>query len=655
MTRPPRSAFVGLALAGLCFLLVVSLAPQAQAQDRAPGFGEVVGDLDTEEAEHEIATSGAADQVSFRDADGDGALDNGEAVFLAQGSTTEAGDVRLANPIEGSSLEKVGAGDSDTVLDLTSLAGQIRFFDSDYNGHISEGDAVYHDLDDGRSDQVSQNDVILTGPNAGSLVSSGNERFGNGLDTVTTSPTFGYYDRDTDGNDDTADAAVVDIDADGWMSVSDVRLTETNTSAGGTIVAAGDQDVTYTLEGFDDNWGFEHRDPDGNDGFGTSEAAYITTGEDVATFAVRVANPPSDHGEGTQVIEQDSDWRISTVDLTGGLAHDGDGDLSSGDVLYYDVDGDDEVDRGDIRLTGNDAGRVVSGGDDDVGTGVSAYNGDLRYFDANGNDVYDGTDIVYADTDNDDIVESYDVQLSDARDPYASDDGGSDGDDTDAEPGTVEITSPEEGAEIWSNETITVEGTADGGDSDVDEVQLNASGGLHSIGGVEGTTDWTASFTPEETTSFTLTASVHPVDGDEATATVNVTAVDRQDSDEDGVFDDEDDCPEESNPEQADRDDDGEGDACDEDRDGDGIRNDVDECPDEEGKPADDGCPLTPEEPGEGNETDGTEPADGEEPTPNETNGSEEPVGEDQEGVPTAGAGLLALALAGVAVLARRR
>ncbi len=53
------------------------------------------------------------------------------------------------------------------------------------------------------------------------------------------------------------------------------------------------------------------------------------------------------------------------------------------------------------------------------------------------------------------------------------------------------------------------------------------------------------------------------------------------DADGDGVIDDEDNCPEVANPDQEDKDGDGIGDVCEEDSDGDGVPDDDDNCPDE--------------------------------------------------------------------------
>lgn len=86
------------------------------------------------------------------------------------------------------------------------------------------------------------------------------------------------------------------------------------------------------------------------------------------------------------------------------------------------------------------------------------------------------------------------------------------------------------------------------------------------------------------------------VDGDGCEDEVTET-----DSDGDGIPDEEDNCPDVANPDQADLDGDGIGDACDPDIDGDGIDNEEDECPREN--------PTTDED-GDGCEDEVTQPTD---------------------------------------------
>ncbi|PIR18345.1 MAG: hypothetical protein COV46_00420 [Deltaproteobacteria bacterium CG11_big_fil_rev_8_21_14_0_20_49_13] len=76
------------------------------------------------------------------------------------------------------------------------------------------------------------------------------------------------------------------------------------------------------------------------------------------------------------------------------------------------------------------------------------------------------------------------------------------------------------------------------------------------------------------------------------------------DSDEDGIADDVDNCVVLANEDQADFDEDGEGDACDDDMDGDDIKNDTDNCPlvvnpdqeDEDEDTIGDACDANPDE-----------------------------------------------------------
>ncbi|WP_350284819.1 thrombospondin type 3 repeat-containing protein [uncultured Croceitalea sp.] len=75
---------------------------------------------------------------------------------------------------------------------------------------------------------------------------------------------------------------------------------------------------------------------------------------------------------------------------------------------------------------------------------------------------------------------------------------------------------------------------------------------------------------------------------------IDVTVINPNDNDNDGVDNDMDNCPDKFNPDQVDSDNDGEGDVCDNDMDNDGVLDTIDVCPNTpEGSIVDfDGCPT---------------------------------------------------------------
>jgi hypothetical protein len=95
------------------------------------------------------------------------------------------------------------------------------------------------------------------------------------------------------------------------------------------------------------------------------------------------------------------------------------------------------------------------------------------------------------------------------------------------------------------------------------------------------------------------------------------------DSDQDGVIDEEDNCPETQNADQQDRDNDGRGDVCDDDRDGDGVTNDRDAYPDDDTRTT---RPIAQEEVKE----EVTQPAQAIEPEPAAVQQTPEPVNDEQ-------------------------
>lgn len=509
---PPRGfpallAAVGLGLVGLA--LLVALVPAGDAQPQQPGFGGVVEDLD--QAEHVIDTDGP-DSLRFRDADEDGNLDQGDPVYAAGGSTVAEGDARIANPTTGDAFTKVDDGDADVGRDTSSLDGTVRYFDKDRSGAFSAGDLLYVDLAGSNDGDASVGDVILAGPGAGTLVDSDHDQLGYSLRDLDTTPTFGFYDEGDDGDYDAEDAPVLDVDADGYLAVGDVRLAATDGGDGGTIADLRDADVTYRLEGFDDDWTFQHRDPETDETFSGSEAAYLTSGTKIARFAVRLANPPSGHEPGSQVVSEDGDWRVEVVEIDGELAYsDADDDgFDANDTLYYDVEATGEAERGDLVLSGGDAGHLVSGDRGDQGVDLTSYDGTVRYVDANGNGVYGGGDLVYADTDDDDTVTNDDVQLSDARDPFAED----------AEPPSITVTAPADGESVTEGDELAIEGTATPGDADLDRVNVTVDGDEANATGLD---DWSATWTAEGVGNHTVNATVTDVDGEANATTVNVT------------------------------------------------------------------------------------------------------------------------------------
>ncbi|MBT8223320.1 MAG: thrombospondin type 3 repeat-containing protein, partial [Eudoraea sp.] len=102
-----------------------------------------------------------------------------------------------------------------------------------------------------------------------------------------------------------------------------------------------------------------------------------------------------------------------------------------------------------------------------------------------------------------------------------------------------------------------------------------------SLGSISGVTDqgdgsYTVILT-SDTTAGTATLSFS-INGIAAHSSASVDFL-PQDTDNDGIPDDQDNCPSMSNPNQEDLDNDGMGDLCDEDLDGDGIPNTTDDCP----------------------------------------------------------------------------
>ncbi|MDX1611323.1 MAG: hypothetical protein R3185_03065, partial [Candidatus Thermoplasmatota archaeon] len=404
--RHPAPATASALLAALSLLLVPA-AGLAQEFDPFPvrlGDPDVTGILET---------SGVFDDFVFIDLDGDGALDADEHLYLGRsGRDLEAGAIRLANPPVGVLGSSVEAGDPDEGGSIDRLSGDLGYFDADGDERFTHGDLLFLDRSDSRRNEVSAQDVILSGDEAGTIVTSHN---------LVGSPLEDYDGRiaylDGDGNQrfGPGDRVYLDTNRDGFASVQDVTLGVTEF---GRVVEPGDPGTVLALEPTGDVPDLVvFVDSDGDDDLDLDEPVYFATRTGrLPGGSVRVTSTDP-HPPGSQVSGRDGDLGNPVDRLGGELAFwDGDGDdaFTPGDVLYYDLDqGDDgAISPLDLVLSGPQAGALVRGDDPRSGEGLEPWDGDLAYLDVDGDERFTQGDILYADTDRDALVTPMDVRLA---------------------------------------------------------------------------------------------------------------------------------------------------------------------------------------------------------------------------------------------------
>lgn len=192
----------------------------------SPDLGRVVR-ADAPEAIRLTKTSGAPDRLGLVDDDGDGRPDVDEALYLqADAGDVATADVRVAYPPEGSRGSQVRTPDPDAGHATVPVDGDLAYRDHDGDDAFGTDDVLYHDLDDGGSDDVTVGDVVLSGSRAGTVVASGHDELSSPL--ASFPGVLAFLDADGDDRYEIDDGLVVDTDDDGFLTAGDVWLRGTH-------------------------------------------------------------------------------------------------------------------------------------------------------------------------------------------------------------------------------------------------------------------------------------------------------------------------------------------------------------------------------------------------------------------------------------------
>lgn len=495
-----------------------------------PGqFGELAGEGDIGLV-YQLTSNGAPTTFHYIDGDSDDEFDIREPVYLSRSSNEVQGSSVLIANTGGPPGATAGETGGPIGTQTQQLSGTLRFADRDGSGGLSLPDALYHERTGDQTFEASARDIVVTGPDAGTVVSGGYEHTGEGLEELEGE--IRYVDLTGDDRYTGGEPVLVDADADGVLDVTEPPVGLLPSEPG---LRTG---ILRSLNAFQQATVYAFDDADGDGALDHGEALYALPrgGTSVTEDAGRLAFPPGNLSIGSVVAPGEPDLGTTLTKLTGGLAYadgDGDGRFDLTEKAYLDGDGSASVTSGDVLFSTRNATTVIGSDAAAIGASLTDLVDQLSWLDANGDTTLSAGDILYADSNDDGFVSVGDLGF---RSPV---------------PGATlgELLSPRPPSEP-STDGEPGDGTQQPEDPDGD--------------GVVGDTD---------NCPGTANPDQKDADGDGTGDACDPTPRPAQDADGDGVPDDKDNCPNTANAEQADLDEDRTGDACDGDVDGDGLTN----------------------------------------------------------------------------------
>jgi PGF-CTERM protein len=319
------------------------------------------------------------DDLRFFDADGNGALNPGDSVYIdilnAAGSVVDVGDLRLAGPAPLAGMAVVQASDGDLNRPLGELgagvdtadADILTFLDARNDGAFDEGDLAYLNTDAGGFPEVVEvGDVRLSAllgiyP-AGSIVGPADLDVTPQLLFAGLAPNPCFVDDDADGGYDPGEAVLVDMDAACATPVegNDLRLTPSAGLPPGSKVRVQDGDFGAPVAGpLNDD--LRYFDADGDGAFGAGDTLVLdlmnAAGSVVDVGDLRLT-PAGALAAYTVVQAADADLNRALAELP--ASQGGARDLADvGAVGYYDVDADGAMTKADVLYLNRDLVTLV--------------------------------------------------------------------------------------------------------------------------------------------------------------------------------------------------------------------------------------------------------------------------------------------------------
>lgn len=224
--------------------LLVAAGPMASAQ--STGFGTVVA---PQNGDTTYELSGIDIVWCFIDDDDSTSLNSDEALYLVPASSCPSAvpvnAIRASNPVSGQTKgSQVRSSHSDFDDPIISLSYTMRIVDMDGDDTFTAGDTLV--LDVGSSGTLTINDVIISGSNAGTIVTSGTSGINGELRELgdEQSEDYNFFDADGSGEYDSGDVIYLDLDSNNFATIQDVRF---GTSDFGGVVNVTSFDTVFSL------------------------------------------------------------------------------------------------------------------------------------------------------------------------------------------------------------------------------------------------------------------------------------------------------------------------------------------------------------------------------------------------------------------------